>query len=83
MKQLKEAFSSVQDKLHGETGARDIMDDLKTKELKLAENNILIDLNIEKQHRRESEAKLSKLLDERLYTLRLDLAKEKKVREDT
>ena len=51
--------------------------------MKLAENNIMIDLNIERQHRREAEAKLSKAMEERLYTIRLDLAKEKKVREDT
>ena len=38
---------------------------------------------MERQHRREAEAKLSKAMEERLYTIRLDLAKEKKVREDT
>ena len=66
-----------------ETSARELIDEKKTKEIKLIENNLQIDLNVEKQHRREAEAKLTKLLDERLlYTLRLDLAKEKKVREE-
>jgi len=36
-------------------------------------------LNLEKSNRREGEAKLSKIIDERLYTIRLDLAKEKKI----
>ena len=44
---------------------------------------MLIDLNVEKQNRRETEAKISKIIDERLYTIRLDLAKEKKVREES
>ncbi len=64
--------------------ARELMiDEKKSKEMKLIDNNIQIELNIEKQNRREGEAKLSKLLDERLYTIRLDLAKEKKLREET
>jgi len=34
------------------------------------------------QNRRESEAKITKMVDERLFSLKLDLAKEKKVREE-
>lgn len=37
---------------------------------------------MERQNRRESEAKITKMIDERLYGLKLDLAKEKKIRED-
>ena len=69
--------------IQNETMSRDIMDEKKTKEIKLTENNLQIELNIEKQHRRETEAKISKIVDERLYTIRLDLAKEKKIREET
>lgn len=50
--------------------------------MKLSENNINIELNVEKQNRRESEAKINKMVDERLYSLKLDLAKEKKMREE-
>lgn len=39
-------------------------------------------MNVEKQNRRESEAKITKMIDERLYSLKLDLAKEKKMREE-
>ena len=58
------------------------MDERKGKEIKLAENNINIELNVEKQNRTESEAKITKMIDERLFGLKLDLAKEKKVREE-
>ena len=39
-------------------------------------------MNIEKQNRRETEAKIQKMLDERLYSLKLDLAKEKKMTDE-
>lgn len=62
--------------------AREILDEKKGKEIKLAENNITIELNVEKQNRREAESRITKTIDERLYSLKLDLAKEKKMRED-
>ena len=68
--------------VQGEQLARDLLDEKKGKEIKLVENNMNIELNIEKQNRRESEAKISKIIDERLYTIRLDLPKEKKIREE-
>ena len=61
---------------------RESIDERKAKELKLCENNISIELNIERQNRRETDAKIQKMLDERLYSLKLDLAKEKKMTED-
>jgi len=61
---------------------REMLDERKAKELKLTENNITIELNVEKQNRRETEAKITKMIDERLYSLKLDLAKEKKIREE-
>lgn len=61
---------------------RESIDERKSKELKLCENNISIELNIEKQNRRETEAKIQKMLDERLYSLKLDLAKEKKMTDE-
>lgn len=62
--------------------SRDLLDERKSKELKLCDNNIQIELNMERQNRRESEAKITKMIDERLYGLKLDLAKEKKIREE-
>jgi hypothetical protein len=62
--------------------SRDLLDERKSKELKLSENNIQIELNVERQNKRETEAKITKMIDERLYSLKLDLAKEKKMREE-
>jgi hypothetical protein len=72
------------------------LDEKKGKEIKLCENNINIELNLEsnlnlnllislfiEQNRRESEGKITKMIDERLFSLKLDLAKEKKVREES
>ena len=83
VKLVKENINKLVETIQNETMARDIVDEKKTKEIKLCENNLQIELNIEKQHRRETEAKISKIVDERLYTIRLDLAKEKKIREET
>ena len=62
--------------------SRELLDERKAKEIKLCDNNIQIELNVERQNRRESEAKITKMIDERLYSLKLDLAKEKKSREE-
>ena len=63
--------------------AHDVLDERKNKELKLVENNLVLDLSVEKQARKETEQKISKMIDEKIFSLRLDLAKEKKVREET
>ena len=39
-------------------------------------------MNGEKASRKENEAKVGKVIDEKLYNLRLELAKEKKQREE-
>lgn len=62
--------------------SRELLDERKQKEIKLSENNIQIELQVERQNRRETEAKITKMIDERLYGLKLDLAKEKKMREE-
>jgi len=58
------------------------IDERKEKELKLLENKILIELNKEKQYRKENDAYMMKQIDEKIYNLRLELTKEKKVREE-
>ncbi len=63
--------------------SRELLDERKQKEIKLSENNIQIELQVERQNRRETEAKITKMIDERLYGLKLDLAKEKKMREES
>ena len=39
-------------------------------------------MNTEKQQRRDAETKINKMTEERLFSLKLDLAKEKKLREE-
>ena len=73
----------MNDGIQAEQLAREILDERKAKELKLCENNITIELNVEKQNRRESETKITKMIDERLYNLKLDLSKERKIREES
>ena len=51
------------------------MDERKTKEIKLVENNIALELNVEKQNRKEMETKITKKVDDKIYTLRLEVAK--------
>ena len=79
---MKDQISRLAEGIQTESMARELMDERKTKELKLTENNIQIELNVEKQNRRETETKINKMIDERLYSLKLDLAKEKKQREE-
>lgn len=48
IKQIKENMNKLIESIQNETMSRDIMDEKKTKEIKLTENNLQIELNIEK-----------------------------------
>jgi hypothetical protein len=54
-----------------------ILNEKTQKEFKLIENSTEIEVNTEKRALRETEMKLTKNVDEKFYSLRLDLAKEK------
>merc|ERR1711881_778648 len=77
-KLLKDQITKLQEGLATERIAREILDERKAKELKLVENNVQLDLNVEKQNRKDNETKIQKHIDEKVFALRLDLAKEKK-----
>ncbi len=79
---IKEQLGKLEDQISTNRAARDVLDERKTKELRLVESSITLDLGVEKQARKDSEAKILKAIDERCYTLRLELAKEKKAREE-
>merc|ERR1712000_646978 len=81
-KLLKDQITKLQEGLATERIAREILDERKSKELKLVENNVALDMNVEKQNRKDNENKLVKQIDEKLFALRIDLAKEKKIREE-
>ena len=79
---MKEQISKLNEGISSEQLVRESIDERKAKELKLCENNISIELNVEKQNRRETDAKIQKMLDERLYSLKLDLAKDTKMTDE-
>jgi hypothetical protein len=81
-KSLRDSFSKLSSSLASERASQDLTHDRKTKELKLVENSLNIDLNLLKQGRKEFEIKIAKLMDDRASSIRVDLAKEKKTRED-
>ena len=58
------------------------MHDMKSNELKQAETKLQFELSAENQNGKENEVKVNKAIDEKLYNLRLELAKEKKAREE-
>jgi hypothetical protein len=58
------------------------MDERKTKELKLIENKIRMEIAQQTQQRKENEDLINSVLDEKIYGIRLELTKEKKVREE-
>ena len=51
--------------------------------MKLLENNLNIDLNIEKQNGKEAFGRLNKAVDEKLFEIKIELGKEKNIREET
>ena len=44
----------------------------------MVENNIALELNVEKQSRKEMEQRIAKRVEEKIYTLRIEIAKEQK-----
>ena len=54
------------------------MDERKTKEVKLIEKNVNLELNTEKQNRKETEQRIVKKLEEKINALRTDVTKEQK-----
>ena len=47
-KGIKDSISKLVEGLQGEQATRDLVDERKTKEIKLTENNLQIELNVEK-----------------------------------
>jgi len=54
------------------------LDERKTKEVKLIEKNVNLELNTEKQNRKETEQRIVKKLEEKINALRTDVTKEQK-----
>ena len=58
------------------------MHDMKSNEVKQSDTKLSFELNGDRASRKENEVKVNKIVDEKLYNLRLELAKEKKAREE-
>ncbi|GKT34383.1 Endoplasmic reticulum transmembrane helix translocase [Aduncisulcus paluster] len=82
LKLLKDQIGKLQEALATERVSREILDERKKKELGLVESSITLDLNVERQQRKDGEAKLMKSIEERVFAVRLELVKEKKAREE-
>jgi hypothetical protein len=59
-----------------------IFDEKKANEIKQSDTKLVFELQADRQSRREVEAATKKVIDEKLFGLKLDLTKEKKARED-
>lgn len=56
---------------------------MKQNEIKQSESKLHFELQADKQNRKEVEAHSKKVIDEKLFALKMDLAKEKKAREES
>lgn len=78
---IQKSVEKLRDAIALESKQKAILTEKTRKEFKLIENSTEIEVNTEKRNLRESEMKLTKMVDEKFYSIRLDLAKEKKLRE--
>jgi len=79
-KLVVEQISKVQESIATEVLAREILDERKEKELKLAENNVYLALNIEKQETKEATHIALKQVEEQVQAARMDLITEERER---
>ena len=73
-------------KVHGQSVTQmencQVLHERRQTDIKQSETRLHIELNADRQSRKENEVKTGKIIDEKLYSLRLELAKEKKAREE-
>merc|ERR1712166_1102420 len=79
LKPLNDQIARYVEELSAERLSRESMDERETKSL---ESSISLDLTSCKRARKDLEAKLIKMFDETAFSLRLDLAREKKLTEE-
>ena len=82
-KLLRDQVYKLQEGISEERVTREEYELRKTKELKNAESNMGADIMLNKQTQKEINSANSKLADENIFSLRLELAKGKKLREET
>ena len=80
---LADSIDKINSQAQTQIGSDTIMHDMKSNELKQAETKLQFELSAENQNCKETEQRINKAIDEKLYNLRLELAKEKKAREES
>lgn len=80
---LKDLLVKLQEDVGVHRYEAERVDDRRSKEAKLVANNLSIDLNLDKQAKKEIEAKLVKLVDERILSVKLEVASERQIRENS
>mmetsp|Transcript_62254 Transcript_62254/g.197015 ORF Transcript_62254/g.197015 Transcript_62254/m.197015 type:complete len:275 (-) Transcript_62254:379-1203(-) len=79
-KVLRDQIAKLQDGLATERIARELVDERKGKELTLVESSAALEVNLERQARKDAETRLARILEERSGALEADLARAKKAR---
>lgn len=78
---MKDQITRLHEELATERVSREILDERKTKELKLVESSVTLDLNVEKQGRKGSQGTVQKGIEDRCFQLRVEVTKLKKLRQ--
>ena len=79
----KEVIAKLVESSASEHMSLELLDEKKAKEFKLTETNSISDINTEKQAFKETHHKLEKVSEEKLFEIRLELNRERKMREDS
>ena len=82
MKVLGEQLKKVQAQSGTQMDNSAVLHERRQTDVKQSETRLHFELNADRQSRKENEVKTGKIIDEKLYSLRLELAKEKKAREE-
>ena len=70
---IKRSMLRISDAVRTESTEREISEDRKAKDLKLAESLLTLDLNIERANRKENEMRILKEIDERCIRISLEI----------
>lgn len=80
-KLFKEQILKLQEALSSQKVARELLDDKKAAELKMLDTNINLDINVERQERKEAESEINKMFEDKMGRQRLEMNQENKNRE--
>ncbi|KAG9390376.1 hypothetical protein J8273_7726 [Carpediemonas membranifera] len=79
---IRTALNRLQEALASQHVGLEMLAEQGTKELRLVESSVVMDLQAERQQRKELESKTIKSIDEECYSIRLDMNKECKASEE-